>query len=188
MTIYALMSKIARMGDPAVELAKIDRYIDLKLAAPKTFELPEKDAKYLPVIERFSTDLKGFLDFVKETRDAVGAIHGYQSLQYNGVYELGRTLQIRYSQRKRRSLSQPAAQLLKDLYPDKTYEERVYYLGLLSKRWKHERLEAERELRHRRGKALSQDEKNDLADRLLDKNIEKILRGELPPWDEIVST
>lgn len=178
--------KIIEASDPAEELRMIDRYRQLWEDDPERFLLPRKYAHYAPVLAAYAGKPDRFRQFVRALRDEAHNRYGAASAQYENLQRLVRVLDVRAAQHRRRERLSAAAAWFRAQYPQRTTEERQRWLRKLEQAWKHERLELLRSSLARRGKRLTVAEKQELLDHFWQQLTERIERGELPSYEDLI--
>lgn len=181
-----LVYAVANSDDPARTLELIEGYVALKKRDKEMFALPEEHAWLEPVISLVEPSDNLFRAFVLLVRNDLAEVCGEASFQYKSTQEFARKIAVRIAAQKRRARLQPALDWAKIHMPERSVEERRQWLLRLEQTWAEERRQALKYAKHKKGAALTVDEKADVLDAFWSDLDARIEAGSLPPWEDLM--
>ncbi len=187
-TLLEASYTLIRAPDPAQTLRLIDHYLDLWEKDSEAFILPRQYRHFAPIIAAYAGKPDRFRNYVRVIRDEALAAYGALSSKYNDLQALVRMLDARAAQRLRRERTLAAGAWIREQRPDLSSEQRSVWLRRLERRWSQERLEYLKQARRvRKVDRLSMDEQRDILDAYWADLAERVTRGDLPTYEEVMS-
>ena len=145
---------------PAEMVELLDAYIQMYKKSVITFIMPTEHQKLFYAVVKFSSDLKGYVEFISQTRDVLGEKH-FDKMQF-----VFRRINSRFTQIERRRRLKSATEIIGSvLRKDFTVGQKNAVESWLENYWSKERLD-DLEYARKRGKSirLSTEERAEICD------------------------
>lgn len=169
--------KLLRDPESAEQLRIADSYMRQTSELGRKFVLPREYVHLKPLVDTYSKDLDGFVEYVKSLRDQVPPRSG----NYITLHELYRTILVRQVQYARRARINRALEWVKKHHPELNAEQRAKWARKVEQQWGRRRMrmmeEARRMTHNGRLNVAEREGMLEAFWKEIDKEIEK---GKLP--------